>query len=350
MTAPRLATVSEAAVAQHSGVLALSTCQRMEVYTTAPCACDAPQQLHGRDALQHLAEVAAGLHSVVLGEDEVMGQVRTALRDAPAPLRTLGDIAIAAARQLRREETFDSHSGHLLDRALRLGSITPEGTLLVIGTGKMGKLVAMRGAEIGFERIIVAGRREQAPDWVAGSGFNYAMLDALPGLGAVEVAAGCLGSAAGELNVTASLPPVHHLLLDLGTPRNFSGESCTPQLTIAQLLDRQHDHRHGTQRRAALRERLHDILDARLAAATRDSGSQTGALRLHVEQARQRELARIQRLHPDIDPQTLDTITRSLVNQLFHQPSKRLADSGDRDLAERVVALFAPAEPEAPTA
>ena len=68
--------------------------------------------------------------------------------------------------------------------------------------------------------------------------------------------------------------------------------------------------------------------------------STVGALRESVERVRQRELDRFGRLHPEIPGETIDAITRSLVNQLFHLPSQRLKKTDDESLGERVVALF----------
>jgi glutamyl-tRNA reductase len=69
-------------------------------------------------------------------------------------------------------------------------------------------------------------------------------------------------------------------------------------------------------------------------------GSPLGALREEVERIRQRELMRTLRLHPELPPEKVDAITRSLVNQIFHHPSQRLRRSENPELAEAVVALF----------
>ena len=81
---------------------------------------------------------------------------------------------------------------------------------------------------------------------------------------------------------------------------------------------------------------------APVACAARSTGeSAVGALRLEVEKVRQRELLRMQRLHPEVSLETLDVLTRSLVEQIFHRPSTRLRQAEHAELGADVVALFA---------
>lgn len=324
----------------------LASCQRREVYSFDPCACDAPIRKEGLDALEHLAAVAAGLNSVVLGEEQITAQVRAALAEAPPRVRRLGDIALAAARELRREAGFASHSGHLLDRALRLAGVRAEGRLLVVGTGHMGRLVACRGLDAGFDAVIVAGRNRPAGEWFASGEFAFAHLDNLPALDAVDVVAGCIASAAGELDPVRHLPAVRRLVLDLGTPRNFTSGAPCAELSIADLLAAATADDHGQRRRAALHARLREILERRVALAERDGRSPVGSLRRSVERVRVREVERARRLHPEIPVETLDAITKSLVNQIFHDPSRRLDDIDGR-IARKIAELFAPGADDA---
>lgn len=326
------------AEAQGHPVSALvASCQRLESYGLSPCGCSAPERLGGVDALVHMAEVAAGLHSVVLGEREILGQVRAALATGPAPIRGLGDIAVAAARELRRETRFDSHAGHLLDRGLRLGHVPAAGRILILGPGQMGRLVAGRAQALGFEEVILAGRT--APATLPG-GTSFVPLADVRHLSAVDVAVGCLGSNAPEWRVE-ELPPVRQLLLDFGTPRNFAGVPAVPSLMLADLLaDEQCERPHATRRRGELRQRARELVEGRLErfAAT---GASVTELRLHAESIRQRELERMHRLHPEIEPDALEAFSRSLVNRLLHRPTERLRASGDAELAEAVAGLFA---------
>lgn len=323
----------------------LTSCQRMEVYALDGCGCDAPIRFEGIEALRHLAEVAAGLHSLVLGESEILGQVRTALATAPDALGRPGDIAIAAARDLRRQTVFNSHSGHMLDRALSHSGVPPTGTALVIGAGAIGRLIAVRARELGFDRVMVAARSLPEAEWFTKGRFEFVPLAKLTAAPMPDVAIGCLGSSADDLDPARDLPPVRRLLVDLGTPRNFRITAGVPTIAIADMLNAAEERPHAVSRRASLCAQLWPLLERRLAMASDTMQSPVGLMRASVEAARAAEMANIQRLHPEIAPATLETISRSLVNRILHVPSQRLRAMQDDALAHELAALFASDEP-----
>jgi glutamyl-tRNA reductase len=347
----------------HAGEALVVSCQRVEAYGFGACGCEARLGWHGRAALDHLAEVAAGLHSAVLGEGQILGQVRDGFADASGgELGRAGALAVAAARELRRKTAFNSHAGHLLDRALKLAGMAPSGRILVLGNGQMGRLVAERAVEIGFVDVIVAGRaaRPAMPG-------RPVTLGHVRGLEGVDVIVGCLGSGAAEMEVESL--PTARLVVDLGTPRNFGphprplsrlrgrgrtldgasddatqasghgGARLQRLITIADLMADESRRPHAKRRRAALRRELSAIVDARLAAEAEDARSLVGSLRARLEAMRKREAARMQRLHPDVPPEAIEAMTRSLVNRLMHAPTERLRRA-DPALGREVVALF----------
>lgn len=338
-----MAAVRAAVDAAHGDDAIVTSCQRLEAFGFGDCDCDAPVQHRGVEALQRLAAVAAGLDSVVLGEDQITGQVRAAFAQTSVELRQCGDLAISAARALRTATRFGSHAGHLLDRALSLSAVEPgSGTLLVLGAGAMGRLIATRGHELGFD-VVVAARSQPTGQFP----WRFVELGAAIELRQVDVLCGCLGSGAGE--IALRMLPQARLVIDLGTPRNFIEPEGPGLVTIAALLASEERRPHAVARRAALRERLNTILAERLANAATDSRTAIGRMRMEIEAVRRREVARIQRLHPDLPPGVVDTITRSLLDQVLHAPTARLRESGDATLATTVAALFA-ASADQPTA
>lgn len=320
----------------HAGdTLVLETCQRIEVYSLEACDCPAPLHLEALDALQHLGEVAAGLHAAVPGEEQVLGQVRSAVAEAPASLRRLAGIAVGCARHLRRHEGLTGDTGQVLDKALALNGFGPGGRLIVFGSGHVARLVTRRAIQIGFA-VTVAARTDPRATW--GVDADWVTLEDALACDPFDVAVGCLGAAAGVL--APGRIPSARLLVDLGTPRNFAPVDGVPLVTIADVIAAETDASRAERDR--LCDGLASLLDNRISRGTRAHARALAELREEIERVRRRELDRIQRLHPEISPETAGTITRSLVNRLFHEPSRRLLALGDAELTDRFVELFNP--------
>ena len=296
------------------------TCQRYEVITMGAQCTTAPRSYQGEEALLHLARIGAGLESLVLGEAEILGQLRTALAAAPAPLRRLSAPAIAAARVLKREQGFTEHAGYALDHALEIAVVPAEGSIVIVGGGPMGRRTAERAVDLGFSDVTLVARRPlPLPEPI-----EYAPFGSLASLPVTDVLATCLGRTAPALGV-GDLPKITRLAIDLGTPRNLRSDVDAPVVNLDAPS-------------RPLRERLRHLLMARLEVSGYDSP--LGSMREEVERIRQKEVERALRLHPELPVQQLDTITRSLVNQIFHRPSMRLRRSDDPELAATVAALF----------
>ncbi len=324
--------------ATHPGEHAvLETCQRVEVYSFGECGCEPGRSLTGFAAVAALSEVAAGLDAVVLGEDQVFGQVRQMLLKAPLSLRQPGILALAAARELRREFSRNATSGQLLDAALTAAKIPAAGRIAVLGTGHMARLVTMRARESGFDEIVVAGRTAPAGEWLSKTAATFVPLISLNGQAPFNVAVGCLAGTAPLVDAASRLPKVH-LLIDLGTPRTFSEPAPARLIDMAELEGCETPE--SLARREHLRGRLRTLLKHRIAMSGETGASPVGELRMSVEKIRQRELRRMERLHPQIPTQTLDVFTRALVNQIFHAPSVRLRELNDPRLTEQFVRLF----------
>ncbi len=241
---PVLATASESAL--------VNTCGRFEIYarlTLAPAVCtfsercaaglglalhDAALRQHvGPAALAHLARVAAGLESPILGEDEVLGQVQRAWRTAregksTGPvLNKLFAAAIRAGKRVRAEvglhHAVRSYGGRAVDELLsrRPGAQR----VLVLGTGVVAADVLTALAPTPHVRPVVISkhvvRRERLAQRFAA---EHADRDALPAeLTAADALIGCTASATPIVS-----PPIlvgarsDLLLIDLGVPANIA--------------------------------------------------------------------------------------------------------------------------------
>ena len=176
----------------------LSTCNRVELYGVARSRLgrdqlawllaghrrlDSPELMsalyvHRGDAVpHHLAATAAGMHSLVLGEAQIQGQVRAALEHAIAAgtagpeLRRLFESAIAAGRRVRSRTALSRgvasvpQAGVEFVRA-RVGTLE-RSTVLLIGAGTVGELVAKHLARHGVGELVVVGRDGARADRVA---------------------------------------------------------------------------------------------------------------------------------------------------------------------------------------
>jgi glutamyl-tRNA reductase len=153
-------------IAAHSDWVLLNTCHRVELYGFGtPPELDARLKVDtGADAIRHLIRVAAGLESAIIGEDEVLHQVREAVGNARAGrnldgrLVRLFESAIAAGRRARAGRT--AASGNLAQRAVAwLGeqSSLVGNTVLVAGAGRMGSSLA-HAAKVAGADIVIASR------------------------------------------------------------------------------------------------------------------------------------------------------------------------------------------------
>lgn len=154
----------EAWVAEGGGGVALVTCHRAELYGFGPTPeMPVARLLSGRDAIAHLMRVACGLESVIVGEDEVLHQVRQALgaarvdRELDGRLIRLFETAIAAGRRARSGRT--ASSGNLAQSAVAWlrGKTDVSGRLVVVaGAGRMGAALAHSVAGAGAEVVIAS--------------------------------------------------------------------------------------------------------------------------------------------------------------------------------------------------
>ncbi len=144
--------------------VALVTCHRAELYGFG----DAPQlpfvrAMSGESSIRHLFRVSAGLESVIVGEDEVLHQVREALREArrrqrlDRRLHRLLETAIAVGRAARAGRT--ESSGNLAQSAVAWleGKTGIAGrTIVVVGAGRMGASLAHSASGAGCEVVIAS--------------------------------------------------------------------------------------------------------------------------------------------------------------------------------------------------
>jgi glutamyl-tRNA reductase len=219
-----------------AGAFVVSTCNRVEVYAEVdkfhggvtsisellarhsglPLSELTPHlYVHYEDrAVQHLLAVACGLESLVVGESQILGQVRQSLglaREQGTLSRILGDLGALALRTAKRAHTetgIDRAGANVVGVGIGLAAehlpapVDPAVPLrgravLVIGAGSMSSLAATTAARMGAFRIVVANRTpDRARRLAAAVSGTTADLDDMPGLlAAADLVISCTGSA-----------------------------------------------------------------------------------------------------------------------------------------------------------
>lgn len=199
--------------------VALTTCHRAELYGLgAPPDFKGPHIYTGAVAVTHLLRVAAGLESAIIGEDEVLHQVREALDRAQGNrrldfrLRRLFETAIATGRRSRSRRT--ASSGNLAQKAvawLSSKSDLTSRTVVVAGAGRMGAALAHSLAGAGAS-ITIASRDEARAARLAAiySGHGVSLQRGAVATRSAAAVAVALGGPWSELSSVArdDLPPI----------------------------------------------------------------------------------------------------------------------------------------------
>ncbi len=357
----------------------LSTCNRTEVYAVADrfhpaygdirdFLCDlaqlAPEDLtehlysdHDHGAVRHLFSVAAGLESTVLGESEILGQVRTAWERAQAEgasrasLNLLFRHAVEVGKRARTETAIGRSTASVSHAAVemardRLGTLAGR-TVLVVGAGEMGEGIVVALAAAGAGEVLVANRTlaraEELANRVGGSAIS---LDAVAA--ALPFADVVLTSTGAGLLVTEETVPSRDgrplMVIDIAVPRDVAaGVGLMPDVTLLDLDDLREWAARGRAERqgevAAVQsiigdevQRFADVVEARQVAPL------ISQLHDYAEQLRLGELIRFASRLDGLDDRqrvAVEAMTRGLVAKLLHAPSVRLKDDAGTPRGER---------------
>jgi glutamyl-tRNA reductase len=370
-----------------AGAFIVSTCNRAEVYAEVDkfhagvsVICDLLARhsgiphseltphlyVHYEDrTVQHLLAVTCGLESMVVGESQILGQVRQALavaREQGTLSRGLGELGALALRTAKRAHTetrIDQAGANLVSVGIaaarrRLGGPPDAGQpglrgrrVLIVGAGSMSSLAATTAARMGAEHIVVANRSaDRAGRLAATVAGSTADLATLAGpLAAADLVISCTGAAgvvitadlvAGALRQRPAGRPL--VLLDLALPHDVDpAVASLPGVSVVGL-----DRLGGASEPelAGMASREQDVAAVRVIVAeefaTRASAVQAArvaptvvALRAKAAGVVDAELARLAgRLQP-ADHRTLSEVERAMrrvVDKLLHAPTVRVKE------------------------
>jgi glutamyl-tRNA reductase len=329
---------------------------------------------HGREAIEHVFRVASAIDSMVVGEPQILGQVKDAYRDATevgacgAVLSRLYQRAFATAKRVKNEtgiaERPVSIARVAVDLANQIFESLENKSALLIGAGEMieAALVALDDHGLGERRIAnrTAAHAEELARRFGGSAHGLDELDAL--LPLTDVVLSCVGGDHVVLTkerVEAALASRQRgqsrplFLIDIGVPRNI--DPAVHELDSAYLYDlddlqgvaaaNEEERRREAERaqRIVIEEREHFdgwLVALQAVPTIRD-------LRQRAEEIRQAEVERYAgRIGLDANQhEALEKLTRGIVNKIMHAPITKLRDETDREMGlvrlEEVRHLFA---------
>jgi len=350
--------------AAREGLLVMKTCHRVEVVGSSEPStdlrADVPRatllgHLHGSDAMRHVFRVATGLESAVLGEDQILGQLRTAFAASANCLspevRRLAEMALAAGREARAGQGGRPRdlSGPALRWLADRGVALEGGRILVVGAGTLGVRLAAAASARGA-RVLVASRDAGHARPVAhrhgGEGVDLAEAATLaPGMDGIVVA---LGGPWLELEVCAGLPPV----VDLSAPTAV-GAAVRDRLgarfaDIDQLYPAPRNGSPLGPDEARYAERAEAVVEAWSGRYERWLNGRGAvptlcSLRERAEDRRRVSIERLLRRLPGLDEREqflISAFSRQLTAALLHEPSARLREDADGSAAQAARTLF----------
>ena len=363
------------------GAVLLSTCNRTELYATvldtpaqggrliALLAAEKGAEIDGSrfyvllhdEAVRHLFRVAAGIDSMVLGESQILGQVREAMSLA-TEAKTLNGVlsrifhsAVAVGKRARSQTNISRHAVSVSSAAVALAKRSlgdlMDKTVLIISAGSTGKLAAKSLARGTGSRILVANRTyERAVELASSLGPN-----------AVGVPFARLGQALAQTDIAISstaaggfilgTEQVSHamaarngrplLLIDIAVPRDVDPSvRAIPGVHLFDIDDIEavaEDGRRGRQRELRRVEAIieEEVVTFREWWRSLDVVPIIAALRERAEAIRRRELDRTIKRLPQLDDearQRIEAMTMAIVKKMLDRPIARLKDGVDTGL------------------
>jgi glutamyl-tRNA reductase len=377
------------ALSSHSDireVVVLSTCNRTEVYAVAErfhgahddileflcetsglSADDITPHLYSQfddDAVVHLFEVAAGIDSAVLGETEIVGQVRDAWDFAMkqgtsrSTLNLLFRYALESGKRARTETGISRSTASVAHAAVEmseeiLGTLTGK-RVLVVGAGEMGEGVAGALSRAGTESITVLNRTVSRAEALAEKiGARVSTFESLETeLVTADVVLACTG-AGGVIIDHELMARVRNgvstplLVVDIALPRDVAASVAElPGVTLRDLDHLSDWAQRGIDKRASEVGQVREIIGQEVQRFLLDQTQRQAAplvaqLREVVESIRTAEMERFESALSAMTPEQrelVESISHGIINKMLHAPSVRLREAAGTPQGERLSA------------
>ena len=367
-------------------VIVLSTCNRTEVYAVAEryhaahtdileflcetsglSADEITPHLYSQfddDAVVHLFEVAAGIDSAVLGETEIVGQVRDAWDFAMkqgtsrSTLNLLFRYALESGKRARTETGISRSTASVAHAAVEmaeeiLGTLSGK-RVLVVGAGEMGEGVAGALSRAGTESITVLNRTVSRAEALADKiGARVSDFESLENeLSTADVVLACTG-AGGVIIDHELLARVRQgvstpiLVVDIALPRDVAASVAElPGVTLRDLDNLSDWAQRGIDKRASEVGQVREIIAEEVKRFLLDQTQRQAAplvaqLREVVESIRTAEMDRFETALSAMTPEQrelVESISHGIINKMLHVPSVRLREAAGTPQGERLSA------------
>ena len=363
----------------------LSTCNRIEIYAYAEKFHGAYQDirnflseishvapedfsdhligLFGSDAIEHLFKVSSGIDSAVIGEHEILGQVRSAWELAieeqavGTVLNSLFRHSLEVGKRARSETSISRNITSVSQAAVAMADKQLNGLIgkrvLVVGAGEMGEGMAKSLHAGGITELRVANRTwDRAVETAERLNGKPVRLDELPqNLTEVDLLLTSTGATAaileyGDLDEAARQREGRELLIvDIAVPRDVDPASA--ELDGVTLLDMD-DLREFAEKGIRAREKevssVIEIINEELERFSNLFSARSVApivtqLHSRAEEIRNAELQKLFRKFPELTSEQLkgiETLTSVIANKLIHEPTVRLKDAAGTPKGERL--------------
>lgn len=364
----------------------LSTCNRLEIYFVTPQVNQGVREvtqfladrshlpLHQlrphlfillrEDAVMHLMRVASGLDSLVLGEGQILAQVKEThqqgqkYRGISRTLNRLFKQAITAGKRVRTETSIGTGAVSISSAAVELAQMKAENLadarVTIIGAGKMSRLLVQHLLAKGASQISIVNRSLKRAEQLA-SQFQDAALNLCPLADMMEVVAGSdivfTSTAATEplLNrekLEGVLPSGHPLMvIDISVPRNVAADVATlEQVQTFNVDDLKAVVAQNQEARRKMALEAEVLLEEEAEAfdvwwRSLETVPTINSLREKVETIREQELEKaLSRLGSEFaekHQEVIEALTRGIVNKILHDPMVQLRAQQDIEARRR---------------
>ena len=361
-----------------SEVMVVSTCNRVEIYAVVDAfhgALTAVGEVLGEHsgleiadltkhayvryseaAVEHLFAVASGLDSMVIGEQQILGQIRSAYAASDGQqasgrvMHELAQQALRVGKRVHSETGIDAAGASVVSVALDRAAELFDGSLagrkaVVLGAGAMGGLAVAHLGRAGIGALTVVNRTRERADHLAENAVSNGITAtsvALEDLADAVAEADILLTCTGAVGAVVSIADAHLALArrgsdrplvicDLGLPRDVDAAvSGLPGITVFDMESLQRDPAAGAAANdaSAAREIVSSELSGYLAGQRLAEVTPTvTALRQRAAEVVEGELLRLESRLPGLDSPQRDEVARTVrrvVDKLLHSPTVRV--------------------------